>query len=307
MERREHDRQAASNAGGNGHEPVLLESRGPFNLFHTLSTGQAFRWRFESGWWYGVVGGSVWKARQAGAGIELDSWPEPPSAIAPLARRYFRLDDDLDAIYGRLRDDARVAGAIREYHGLRLVRQDPWECLVSFIISAFSNVRRIAGHIEQLSRICGEPIGLDGHPRHTFPSPARFARLGEQDFRRLGLGYRSRYLARLAGSIEDRGLDLLALRSWPYREAKAALLSLDGVGDKVADCVLLFSLDKLEACPIDVWVRRAFTEWYFAGEAITNLRLRAWAAAHFGQDAGYAQQYLFHQRRLAGRAARRSA
>lgn len=284
--------------------PLLLRTRGALNIALTLETGQAFRWRQESEWYCGVVGRNVWKVRQAGRAIELLSWPQPASTLAAEARSYFRLDDDLPAIYRELGCDERVARAIRKYRGLRIVRQDPWECMVSFIISAYSNVKRITKHIEDLGRACGDPITFDGVTRHTFPSAARLAELGERDFRDMGLGYRARYLARLSHDILERGLDLTSLRACPYEEAKATLLTIHGIGDKVADCILLFSMDKLEAFPIDVWVRRALTDWYFPWDKVTDRALHLWAAEHFGPHAGYAQQYLFHQRRLQGQSTR---
>jgi len=287
-----------------GRDGVLLRPRGPLNLALTLETGQAFRWRQEDEWYRGVVGRNIWKVRQMSRALEIRSGPEPASLVAGEARSYFRLDDDLGAIYRELGRDERVARAIRKYRGLRLVRQDPWECMVSFIISAYSNVKRITKHIEDLSLAYGDPVTFEGVTRHTFPSPARLAELGEQDFRDMGLGYRSKSLARLARDLLDRGLDLHSLRSAPYTEAKESLLTIHGIGDKVADCILLFSLDKLEAFPVDVWVRRAVTEWYFPDQKVTDRTVRLWAAEHFGGHAGYAQQYLFHQRRLQQQAER---
>lgn len=277
---------------------IALKAKGPFDLALTLENGQAFRWRPTDGSYHGVVGRNIWKVRQAPRGLELSSGPDPVSVTAPLARRYFRLDDDLTTLYARLRTDPLVRLTLRKYRGLRLVRQDPWECLVSFIISAYSNVARIKGNIEGICEAAGDPVRMDGVTRFTFPTPAQLAELGEQDFREMGLGYRAKFLARLARDLAERDLDLLSLRALPYEEAKEALLRIYGVGEKVADCVLLFSLDKLEACPIDVHVRRAFTEWYFDGERRTDRALRLWAAEYFRNDAGYAQQYLFHYRRL---------
>ena len=282
---------------------MFLNIRGPFDLAHTLDSGQAFRWRLEGDCYYGVVGGNVFQVRQVSGGLEFASAPQPPEETAPLLPSYFRLDDDLPAIYRRIGRDRRVAGALRRYRGLRLIRQDPWECLVSFVISVYSNIPRIARHIEHLSRAYGDSIRLGDYLRHTFPSAARLAEVGERDLREMGLGFRARFLARLAGDIARGGMDLLALRALPYAEAKAAILRLPGVGEKVADCVLAFSLDKLEAFPVDVWVRRAVLEWYFPGEKATDRVLRLWAADYFGPYAGYAQQYLFHERRLEGRAA----
>ena len=284
--------------------PMLLKPKGPFNLAHTIGSGQAFRWQPHDGWYYGVVVGDVWKVRQAGREIELHSALQPDTEAAALARSYFRLDDDLAGIYRHIGEDRRVAGAVRRFRGMRLVRQEPWECLVTFVISAYSNIPRITRHVERICELWGDPVSLDGHHRHTFPSPSRLAEVGEPEFRDIGLGYRAPFLARLAPSLLKWDLELADLRSAPYPEAKAELLKLDGVGEKVADCVLLFSLDKLEAFPVDVHIRHELLEWYFPGDKRTDRQLRLWAAEHFGPLAGYAQQYLFHGRRLEGQAAR---
>ena len=281
-----------------GASRIALRARGPFDLRHTLESGQAFRWRLLDGWYYGVVAADVWKVRQAGQWIEAESGPTPAAALMDSIAAYFRLADDLTGLYRRLGGDPRITEAIKNYRGLRLLRQDPWECLVSFIISAYSNIKRITHHVEQLAQICGDPVSLDGHDRYTFPTPARMAELGEQDFRRLGLGYRSRFLARLCRDMVDGRIDLVGQRRRSYQEARETLLGIYGVGEKVADCALVFSLDQDRAFPIDIWVRRALLDWYLAGQKMTDRALRAWAAERFGDDAGYAQQYLFHGRRL---------
>jgi N-glycosylase/DNA lyase len=119
----------------------------------------------------------------------------------------------------------------------------------------------------------------------------------------MGLGYRAKYLSRLPRLVQSEGPDLLSLRAVPYQAAREALLALPGVGEKVADCVLAFSLDQGKAFPVDVWVRRAVREWYYRGRRVTDRRIRLWAARRFGDDAAYAQQYLFHYRRLLHRTA----
>ncbi|MCH8802271.1 MAG: DNA-3-methyladenine glycosylase 2 family protein, partial [Chloroflexi bacterium] len=133
----------------------------------------------------------------------------------------------------------------------------------------------------------------------TFPSPADLAEAGEAELRRLGLGFRAPYVDQAARAVLDGELDLPALVRAPYPEAKAALMEIKGIGSKIADCIAVFSLDKLEAFPIDVWIRRALSEWYFPGQKTPPDRvLLEWAQEHFGRYGGYAQQYLFHGQRL---------
>ena len=286
---------------------MILEANGPLDLAHTLESGQAFRWRRDGAWHRGIVGPNVYLVREAPGGVEFESAPEPPEQTAEALRSYLRLDDDLAALYRRLRKDSRLREAIDAYGGLRLLRQEPWECLVAFVISVYSNIPRITGNIEDLCRRFGDRIDAFGAEAHAFPGPALLAEVGEAEFREMGLGFRARFLARLAGSVLERRLDLLALRRRSYADARSALLELYGVGDKVADCVLAFSLDQGDAFPVDVWVRRAVQESYFEGGKLTDRAVRLWAAEHFGRDAAYAQQYLFHRRRLLGKAERKKA
>jgi N-glycosylase/DNA lyase len=212
---------------------------------------------------------------------------------------YFRLDDDINAIYGEISQDKRVADMVARYPGLRVLRQEPWECLIAFICSANSNIPRIAQNMEKLASHYGSPIALDGAVRHAFPTPVQLAEAGEMELRALGLGFRAPYVAQAALLVANGELDLDWLVRLPYADAKVRLMECPGVGPKVADCVLVFSLEKLEAFPIDVWVRRALGEWYFPGQKVPPDRvLLEWAQHHFGRYAGYAQQYLFHGRRM---------
>ena len=142
-------------------------------------------------------------------------------------------------------------------------------------------------------------LGLDGQVRHTFPTPVQLVEAGEMELRRLGLGFRAPYVDKTTRLVVEGTLDLPALIEMPYSEAKAKLMECPGIGPKVADCIAVFSLEKLEAFPIDVWVRRALAEWYFAGQNPPADRVMLeWAQGHFGRYGGYAQQYLFHGRRL---------
>jgi N-glycosylase/DNA lyase len=243
--------------------------------------------------------------RRSPEGIEFTCAPDSEATLAPLVRDYLRLDDDLDSIYRAITLDERIGAAIARYRGMRIIRQEPWECLISFICSSNSNIRRISGNVEDMSSAFGRPLMLDNQMRSTFPTPQALAEAGEQKLRQLGLGFRAKYVASAARTVADGKLDLMALREAPYEEALSALLELPGVGDKVANCVLLFSLDKLEAFPVDVWIDRAMREWYLGDGVGAHSRaplrrnaMRPWAQAYFGPYAGYANQYLFQRRRL---------
>ena len=282
---------------------MLIEVDGPFDLASTLESGQVFRWPKVGDRYEGVVFNNLVKVRRVNGGVEFSAGPDSDRDVAPLLQDYLGLGTDLAAVYRAISIDGRVAASIDRYPGMRVLRQDPWECLVCFICSSASNIPRITRNVEDMCSAFGRPIEFAGTTRKTFPTPEDLAEAGEKRIFKLGLGYRAGYLARTARTIADGKLDLMALREDDYQHALDALTELDGVGDKVANCVLLFSLDKPEAFPVDVWIQRALKEWYFDGSAtkMPLKRMRLWAHEHFGQYAGYANQYLFHDRRLMGR------
>lgn len=272
----------------------------PFSLAHSFESGQAFRWQRLGDWYYGVLYDNIIKIRQGLLGLEFYSFPGPEAELENLLRYYLRLDDDLLDIYEGINLDDRMDKAISKYHGLRLLRQEPWECLISFLLSISSNISRISATIEALCRRFGDRLVFQEHVRFTFPTPGQLAGVGEVGLRLMGIGFRSKYVANTAKLICKEDYDLGALRELSYQDAKRELLRLPGVGEKVADCVLLFSLDKLEAFPIDRWVKRAVEGWYFEGGHLSYKQMQTWASNYFGPYAGYAQQYLFHRRRLQG-------
>ena len=292
--------------------PVRFDAGQPIDLEASLLGGQAHRWQREGDWYSGVLWGNLVLVRQHGRVVEFLSAPSDPESLAPGIRDYLRLDDDLEAIYADITQDANVAAQVERYPGLRVLRQEPWECLVAYICSANSNIGTIHLNMERLSDEFGSPLkilspnplpqGAANIERRTFPTPADLAEAGEAELRRLKLGFRAPYVYQAARAVLEGRPDLEYLIRAPYQESKSELMSLKGIGDKIADCIALMSLEKLEAFPIDVWVRRALAEWYFPGEKTpTNRSLLPWAQEHFGRYAGYANQYLFHGRRLRDR------
>ena len=274
----------------------------PLDLEASLLGGQAHRWKREGDWYSGVLRGELLLIRQQGRAIEFLSSPSAPLAMIPRVREHLRLDDDLTAIQAEIAADPNVAAQVERYPGLRVLRQDPWECLVAYICSANSNIETIHLNMERLSDAFGHPLTVDGHRRSTFPTPIDLAEAGEMELRKLKLGFRAPYVHQAAIAVAEGALDLDRLVEAPYDEAKAELMALKGIGDKIADCIALMSLEKMQAFPIDVWVRRALADWYFPGQKTpTNRVLLQWAREYFGRYAGYANQYLFHGRRLRDR------
>ena len=278
----------------------------PLDLEASLLGGQAHRWRREGDWFSGVLQGDLVLLRQQNCAVEFRSTSADEGSMAPRLRQYLRLDDDLPAICDEITGDPNVAAQVERYPGLRVLRQEPWECLVAYICSANSSIETIHRNMERISDEFGEPRTLSPSSngdqpvtRCTFPKPVDLAEAGEMELRRLKLGFRAPYVYEAAVAVLEGRINLDYLVRAPYPDAKREPIALKGIGEKIADCIALMSLEKMEAFPIDVWVRRALADWYFPGEKTpTNRVLLEWAQGYFGRYAGYANQYLFHGRRL---------
>jgi N-glycosylase/DNA lyase len=256
---------------------------GRIDLEHTLSCGQAFRWKRSGDAWLGVVEGRSVRLQQKGRRVEVET-DLPDGRL----ESYFRADDDYEAIIKEVSKEAYVASLARRFAGLRLLRQDPWECSASYILATFSNIPRIKGMIERICSLYGEEIepGL-----HAFPRPRSIA-ANEGRAKTCGLGFRCQRFVDFAKRVERGEVDFPALRGLSYQEAHRSLVGLEGIGDKVADCVALFSLDHLEAFPIDVRIGRTLKERY--GAAGSYKKLSAFARGHFGPYAGYSQEFIYY-------------
>jgi len=292
-------------------EIKLDQSVNPFNLRHTLECGQAFRWEILSGWWYGVVKEKAVKIRQVGDKLQFQSFPEKVNP--DFIQNYFRLDDDLPLILSEINKDEHIRKATQYLHGLRITRQEPWECLISYICATHKNIPAIKKMIYNLCKQFGKKIAFDRYSFYTFPKPSDLAEVRLEDLRKCKLGFRAKRVLETSKIINDGELDLEALRQVDYEKARLKLLSLPGVGNKVADCVLLFSLDKLQAFPVDVWMKKIILEFYpkfFNHLFVERFSKRGSVTGHyyqkfsdfgkkyFGAYAGYAQEYLFHWKRL---------
>jgi N-glycosylase/DNA lyase len=203
---------------------------------------------------------------------------------------FFRLEDRFDQILKSIDRDPFIHEAIERYRGLRLLRQDPWECLVSFLCSSAKAVSHIRAVVEALCGLSGRKMTSGNVCSFSIPEPH-----GCWDIRRLeraGAGFRAKYLVEVSNAV-DRGW-LLELKRLPYNEARSRLTQLPGVGKKIADCVLLYSLDFLEAFPIDTWIAKGLRQAYFGGRSVGVKEMEAFVSTHFGPFAGYAQLYLYH-------------
>jgi N-glycosylase/DNA lyase len=281
---------------------ILLPVR-DYHLAATLDSGQVFRWQLDGESWVGVLGKQVLRLAQTPAGIHA-------RAAAPVTdwnflREFLQTDVNLAAILASFPDDEPMRAAIAHCHGLRLLRQDPWECLASFILSSTKQIVQIRQIITLLCTRFGEPCESNTFVAApwrrgvaaTFPSPQRLAACSEAELRDCKMGFRAPSLLAAARAITDGKFDLEKIRTLDHLTAQSELMKLRGVGKKIADCVLLFAYGFDAAFPVDVWVERALQELYFPRRRASHKRLLKFAATHFGPHAGYAQQYLFHYMR----------
>lgn len=259
-----------------------------YDLAATLASGQAFRWRPVGEAWEGVVAGRWVRLRQVGD--ELHAETIEPQPDWEWLREFLQLDVDLAAVVATFPDDEPMRASVAACRGLRLLRQEPWETLVSFICSSTKQIVQIQQIIALLCDRFGEAIPGG----RAFPTAARLADATESELRGCKMGFRAPFVLAAAKAVASGELDLAHLHALPTTEARAALMGLHGVGRKIADCVLLFAYGKQDAFPVDVWVRRALTELYFPRRRPSAKRLERFANTHFGPNAGYAQQYLFH-------------
>jgi N-glycosylase/DNA lyase len=257
-----------------------------FDLAATLECGQAFRWSrlggTADGWFRGVVGRRVLRIRQIGEVLEGDVDPH-----------YFALDVSLSRVVATFPGDDVLQAAVKRHWGLRVLRQEPWETLASFIASSTKQIVQIRQIVANLARRFGED--------HAFPSAEVIARTPLADLAACKLGFRAKYLLAAARTIDSGDIRLDQLPSMEYERALEELMKLDGVGEKIAACTLLFSCGHNEAFPIDVWVGRALRRLYFPGKKVTARQLREFTRSHFGPYAGWAQQYLFFNERSKGK------
>jgi len=274
-----------------------------YNLAATLTSGQVFRWQQQAQGWEGVIGRRWVRLRADQQGITAET-AEPVGDWRWLAD-YLQVDADLDRILTTFPEDAPMRAAVAACRGLRLLRQDPWECLASFILSSTKQIVQIQQIVAQLCKRYGEPVAVpsDRTPAFAFPSADRLAESSEARLRACKMGFRAGYLLEAARQVAAGGIRLEALAGQAIETARAELMKLPGVGRKIADCVLLFAYGFAAAFPVDVWVMKALRQLYFAHRRPTPKALRRFADTHFGPNAGYAQQYLFHYVRSRSRAA----
>lgn len=282
-------------------QKYIIKNAESFEPTHIFECGQCFRWNKEDdGSYTGVVGNNILNVKKNENEVTITGLCS--EEIEELCKKYFDLETDYEAIKEKLsKIDDNLKTSIEYGKGIRILRQDTWEALISFIISANNNIPRIKGIIERISKKYGKIIKWQGKEYYTFPTPEELSKASVADLRKLGLGFRDTRVFETTRLVNTKQIDIYELEKIiDIKKLREELLKYPGVGPKVADCIMLFSMRRFEVFPIDVWVRRVMTELYFENETKiepNNKQILKYAEETFGNLAGLAQQYLFYWRR----------
>ncbi|WZL73797.1 DNA glycosylase [Clostridiaceae bacterium 35-E11] len=279
---------------------VIVENLQDFELPHIFECGQCFRWnKEEDGSYTGVAKGRIMNVQKKGEQIIFDHTTKDD--FIHIWKKYFDLDRDYDAIKEQLsQNDAVMKKAVTHGYGIRILNQDVWETLISFIISSNKGIQMIKRSIESLSERYGTFLGVyRGRKYYDFPTPEALLNKSIEEIRKSHMGYRAKYIVDTAAVVAEKQINLYNLKNLSTEDARTQLIRLSGVGPKVSDCILLFSVEKTDAFPIDVWVKRVM-EYFYVPEGTGLKEIQHFAQNKFKGYAGFAQQYLFYYARELG-------
>ena len=272
------------------------------DLNSTLDGGQSFNWRpGNDGEWLGLIGNSPVKLSiekaQNGSLVKADYKLSPAQIDLDRLKWYLDLDTPYQDVRDRLNSDDNLKSMINIVPKFNILNQDPWQTLVSFIVSTQSNIPRIKRNLEDISIFGKHQVTGFGLTFYKFPDPHELASMGENKLRRLGLGYRAKNLGVVSSLISENTFDIKNVSTMSYDDAKQHLMTLPGVGPKVADCVLAFSMGHTSAFPVDRWVSRGIKRMYSSTIKYTDPDISKWGREKFGDDAAYVQQIIFYYER----------
>ena len=282
-------------------QKYIIENQESFELKDIFECGQCFRWNEnEDGSYTGVINKGVLNVEKQSEKIIFTGMLDKD--IKEVVRFYFDLDKNYEEIKMQLSNIDKYLKTSVEYgKGIRILNQDLWETIISFIISANNNIPRIKGIIERISKKYGTEIEWNGEKYYTFPTPKQLGKATVEDLRSLGTGFRDVRIYETTRKVLNGEFDLYEIEKADTLTAREELLTLSGVGPKVADCILLFStLKRFDVFPIDVWVRRVMNELYIKNEdenKVSKKEIMKIAEQKFGILEGLAQQYLFYWKR----------
>ncbi len=279
-------------------QTYILENIKSFNPVDIFECGQCFRWNKEDDESYtGIFERNILNVKKENNKIIISGICN--GDIKEICNDYFDLETDYEKIKSKLsKIDKYLENSIKYGAGIRILHQELWETLISFVISANNNIPRIKGIIEKLSKQYGEKIEFRGKIYYTFPRPEELAKASVSDYRKLGLGFRDERVYDTVQKTLEGIIDLEKIKKeQDIDKLRESLLTISGVGPKVADCIMLFALKKFQVFPVDVWVKRVISELYFENIEQQPKKIQSFAKEHYGEIAGLAQQYLFYWRR----------
>ncbi len=276
---------------------LILENVHDFNGEHIFECGQCFRWnKEEDGSYTGIAYGKVINVKSDYDNKKVTILNTDMEDFNNIWFDYFDLGRDYGVIKKVLSNDSIMGKAISYGEGIRILKQEPWEILISYIISANNRIPMIARSINLLSQIYGQPLEYGGKVYHTFPTVEELSNAQVHDIERCRAGFRCKYIKKALDMVKSGEIDLDYIKEMDLDSARRELIKIPGVGMKVADCILLFSMQKYGAYPVDVWIKRV-TEYFYLGKDVKIKDIYNFAREKFGDLAGFAQEYLFYYAR----------
>jgi len=265
------------------------------DIDNSINSGQVFLWQKSKNYWYGIDGQNILKINQKGKIKSMQN----------MKTSFLRENDDIEKIIKSISKDKTIKKAVKKYEGLRIFNQDPFQCMISFIISSNSNIQKIKSSLEKISRKFGKKVVIEDQEFFLFPKPEKIAKASISEIKTCGVGYRAPFIKEAAKMVTEKKINFEYLKNSDYDETKRNLRLIPGIGNKVADCIMLFSLNKLDAFPLDTWMIKILEKYYskefqIETKTITEKQyeiLHEKIVDYFGPYCGFAQQFLFKMER----------
>lgn len=265
------------------------------DIDNSINSGQVFLWQKSKNYWYGIDGQNILKINQKGKIKSMQN----------MKTSFLRENDDIEKIIKSISKDKTIKKAVKKYEGLRIFNQDPFQCMISFIISSNSNIQKIKSSLEKISRKFGKKMAIEDQEFFLFPKPEKIAKASISEIKTCGVGYRAPFIKEAAKMVTEKKINFEYLKNSNYDETKRNLRLIPGIGNKVADCIMLFSLNKLDAFPLDTWMIKILEKYYskefqIGTKTITEKQyeiLHEKIVDYFGPYCGFAQQFLFKMER----------
>jgi len=272
-----------------------MKDKFSINIDNSINSGQVFLWGKNGNDWYGINGQDILKINKNGI----------IKSLLNSKTNFFRKNDNMQEIIKSISKDEIVKKSVKQYVGLRIFKQDPFQCMISFIISSNSNIQKIKSSLEKISKKFGTKVKIQNKEFFLFPKPEKLANASIEEIKKCGVGYRAPFIKQASKMIVLKKINFKYLEKCDYQEAKKKICVIPGIGNKVADCILLFSLNKLEAFPLDTWMIKILEKYYsnqfnIETKTITEKQyqiLHEKIVNYFGPYCGYAQQFLFKMER----------